>query len=387
MTSTPPIRLATRGSELARIQAGSVQDALERRRRDAELVTVETTGDRVRDELIHRLGKTGAFVRALDEQVLDGDADAAVHSMKDVPTESPDDLVVAAVPERAQAGDVLVTPDGRTLRDLPREATVGTSSLRRGAQLQAERPDLEIEPLRGNVDTRVEKLLAPSLQAERDRRGEAAREDADDSGAVQAPEATPAAEAAIAEWREGLDDVERRALDREVETEYDAIVLAAAGLERVGLLEDLAVQHLPQNDFVPAPGQGALAITAAADSEIVDLLRTILDHRPTRIATTVERTVLAELGGGCVAPLGVHASLQGRHVHVRVAAFSRDGSESVELTRDLPAETYASAARSFAREVADAGAAELIEAAKREEGEPGVETAEDGAASATGDET
>ncbi|WP_248515181.1 hydroxymethylbilane synthase [Salinarchaeum laminariae] len=387
MTSTPPIRLATRGSELARIQAGSVQDALERRRRDAELVTIETTGDRVRDELIHRLGRTGAFVRALDEAVLDGEVDAAVHSMKDVPTESPDDLVVAAVPERAQSGDVLVTPDGRTLQDLPGGATVGTSSLRRGAQLQARRSDLEIEPLRGNVDTRVAKLLAPTLQAERQRRADAAREDADDSGAVQAPDATPAAEAAIEEWREGLTDIERRALDLDVETEYDAIVLAAAGLERIGLLEGVDAQQLPQNEFVPAPGQGALAITAAADSETVDLMRTILDHRPTRIATTVERIVLAELGGGCVAPLGVNASLQGRHVRVVAAAYSRDGSETVEMSRDLPAERYASAARSFATEIADAGAAELIEAAKRETGEADAEAAEDGAASATGDET
>ncbi|AGN00683.1 porphobilinogen deaminase [Salinarchaeum sp. Harcht-Bsk1] len=373
MTSTPPIRLATRGSDLARTQAGSVQDALERRRRDAELVTVETTGDRLRDELIHRLGKTGAFVRALDEEVLDGSVDAAVHSMKDMPTEQPDDLVVAAVPERASANDVLVTPDGRTLEDLPEGATVGTSSLRRGAQLQAERSDLEIEPLRGNVDTRVEKLLAPSLQAERERRKEAAQ--AEDAGETE--------RAAFEDWLANRSALEDRALDRPIETEYDAIVLAAAGLERVGLLDELQVQHLPRNTFVPAPGQGALAITAAAGSDVVDLLRTSLDHRPTRIATTAERIVLAELGGGCVAPLGVHATLQGAHVRVTVAAYSRDGSESVEMNRDLPAESYASAARSFAREVADAGAAELIEEAKRD---ASVEAAEDAAASATGEE-
>ena len=373
MTATPPIRLATRGSDLARTQAGSVQDALERRRRDAELVTVETTGDRLRDELIHRLGKTGAFVRALDEEVLDGSVDAAVHSMKDVPTESPDDLVVAAVPERAPANDVLVTPDGRTLDDLPNGATVGTSSLRRGAQLQAERSDLEIEPLRGNVDTRIEKLLAPSLQAERERRKEAA----------QAEDAGDSERDAFETWLANRSALEERALDRPIETEYDAIVLAAAGLERVGLLDELEVQHLPRNTFVPAPGQGALAITAAADSDVVDLLRTSLDHRPTRIATTAERIVLAELGGGCVAPLGIHATLQGRHVRVTVKAYSRDGSESVEMNRDLPVESYASAARSFAREVAEAGASELIEAAKRD---AGVEAAEDDAASATGEE-
>jgi hydroxymethylbilane synthase len=373
MTQTPPIRLATRGSDLARVQAGSVQDALEARRRDAELVTVETTGDRIRDELIHRLGKTGAFVRSLDEAVLDGDVDAAVHSMKDVPTESPEGLVVAAVPERAADGDVLVTPDGRTLEDLPRGATVGTSSLRRGAQLQAQRPDLEVEPLRGNVDTRIAKLLAPSLQAERERLQAAAEsEDADGDDTAR-----------YEEWLANRSAIEDRALDREIETEYDAIVLAAAGLERVGLLEELDYQQLPRDSFVPAPGQGALAVTARAGSEVADLLRTALDHRPSRIAVTAERIVLEELGGGCVAPLGVHATLQGSNVRVRVAAFSRDGSESVETTRDLPAEDYADAARDFARNVAADGAAELIESAKRD---AGVEAAEDDAASATGGE-
>ena len=153
---TETIRLATRGSELALRQTQRVARALESRRREVELVEVETTGDSVRDELIHRLGRTGAFVRSLDEKVLDGELDAAVHSMKDMPTDQPPELVVAGVPERAAAADVLVTPDGRSLDELPEGATVGTSSLRRGAQLLAARPDLRIEPLRGNVDTRVE---------------------------------------------------------------------------------------------------------------------------------------------------------------------------------------------------------------------------------------
>jgi hydroxymethylbilane synthase len=149
------LRLATRGSDLALRQAATVREALSDRRHEVELVEVETTGDQVQDELIHRLGKTGAFVRSLDQRVLDGELDAAVHSMKDMPTEQPDELVVAGVPERAAAGDVLVTPDGSDLADLPEGATVGTSSLRRQAQLLATRPDLDVEPLRGNVDTRV----------------------------------------------------------------------------------------------------------------------------------------------------------------------------------------------------------------------------------------
>ena len=176
MTTRGTLRLATRGSDLALRQAAAVREALEDRRYDVEIVEVETTGDQIRDELIHRLGKTGAFVRSLDEQVLDGSVDAAVHSMKDVPTEQPDSLVVGAVPQRADPADVLVTADGATLSELPEGATVGTSSLRRKAELLAERPDLDVQPLRGNVDTRVEKLLAPSLQAEHEERSEEEKE-------------------------------------------------------------------------------------------------------------------------------------------------------------------------------------------------------------------
>ncbi|MFQ3284692.1 hydroxymethylbilane synthase, partial [Natronomonas sp.] len=228
---TETIRLATRGSDLALRQARRVADTLESRRRDVKLVEVETTGDAVRDELIHRLGKTGAFVRSLDEKVLDGGVDAAVHSMKDMPTEFPPELVVAGVPERAAPEDVLVTPEGVELSSLSNGATVGTSSLRRKAQLLAERPDLDVQPLRGNVDTRVEKLLAPGVQVEWNRRLEAdERDEEDDNGPSydRPPEA----------WREALSDIERRAIERTVETEFDAIVLAEAGLDRIGLLEE-----------------------------------------------------------------------------------------------------------------------------------------------------
>jgi len=146
---TDTLRLATRGSDLALRQAGTVRDALSSRRRDVELRRVETRGDQIPDEMIHRLGKTGAFVRALDEEVLGGDADLAVHSLKDVPTEGMDDMVIAGVPERAPSGDVLVHPDGLGIEDLPSGSVVGTGSLRRTAQIKAARPDLVVEPLRG----------------------------------------------------------------------------------------------------------------------------------------------------------------------------------------------------------------------------------------------
>lgn len=351
------LRLATRGSDLALRQATTVKEALEDRRRSVELVEVETTGDQIQDELIHRLGKTGAFVRSLDQQVIDGDVDGAIHSMKDVPTEQPAALVVAGVPSRAPASDVLVTPDGGALADLPSGATVGTSSLRRGAQLQATRPDLDIQPLRGNVDTRVEKLLAPHRQREHERRLDAADDDVDTDETF---------DESVEEWFDGLREIERRAMERDVDIEYDAIVLARAGLERTGLVHNVDTHELPTDEFVPAPGQGALAITAA-DDEVAEVINDVLDDPPTRVATTVERTILDELGGGCVAPIGVNAVVQGDVVHTAVRVLSRDGTEEVAATRDLPAEHHPSAAREFGADLAAEGAADLIEQARREE--------------------
>ncbi|MFC6730512.1 hydroxymethylbilane synthase, partial [Natronoarchaeum mannanilyticum] len=344
MSTRGPIRLATRSSDLALRQAATVKAALEDRRYDVELVEVETTGDQIQDELIHRLGKTGAFVRSLDEKVIEGEVDAAVHSMKDMPTEQPDELIVAGVPERAAPGDALVTPDGATLDELPDGATVGTSSLRRQAQLLDSDADLTVEPLRGNVDTRIEKLLAPGLQAEHEARTDAEKEKKEN---VDNDDYEHPYERDVETWFSELDEIERRALEREPDVEYDAIVLAEAGLDRSGLAHRVDYRQLPTERFVPAPGQGALAVTTL-DDEAGEAITTILDNPRTRIETTAERTILAELGGGCVAPIGVHAVLQGEYVHVDVQVFSRDGSESVAASRDLPAEDHVSAARSFA---------------------------------------
>ncbi|WP_049928604.1 hydroxymethylbilane synthase [Halopiger goleimassiliensis] len=393
MRTRGTLRLATRGSALARRQAGLVEEALEDRRYEVELVTVETTGDQVRDELIHRLGKTGAFVRELDERVLEGDLDGAIHSMKDMPTEQPRELVTAAVPERGAPGDVLVTPDGASLEDLPQGATVGTSSLRRRAQLLAERPDLEVEPLRGNVDTRLEKLLAPSLQAEHERRLEAEESEDDETEESEDDETEeseddeteesegdgdddPAYDRTVDEWFDDRSELEKQALGREVETEYDAIVLAEAGLERSGLAHYVRYQRLPTETFTPAPGQGALAVTAT-DGETARKMQSAIDHPRSRVETTVERTILAELGGGCIAPVGIYAIVQGEYVHTTVQVFDRDGQESVTGTRDLPIERHASAAREFAQDLADRGAAELIERAEDEAGSADSAVAEE----------
>jgi hydroxymethylbilane synthase len=362
------LRLGTRGSNLALRQASTVVEALEQRRLSAELVEVETTGDQLRDELIHQLGTTGAFVRSLDEKVIDGELDGAIHSMKDMPTDQPDDLVVAGIPERAAPGDMLVTPDGTTLSDLPKGATVGTSSLRRGAQLLAERPDLTIEPLRGNVDTRVEKLLAPSRQREHEARVDAEEkaEEADDADDADDGDDEPEYERTVEEWFNDLAEIERRALERDVDTEYDAICLAEAGLERSGLLHHLDYQRLDPTKFVPAPGQGALAVTAL-DGELAESLHDVLDHPLTRVETTVERTILSELGGGCVAPVGIYSRLQGEVVTTTVRVLAQDGSEEVTATRDIPVERHAEAAATFAEDLAAQGARTLIDSAKREQ--------------------
>jgi len=352
MTTDADIRLATRGSDLAVRQATAVKSQLDSRRREVTLTEVDTTGDQLTEELIHRLGKTGAFVRSLDEKVLSGELDAAVHSMKDMPTEMPADLVVAGVPERAPSGDVLVTPDGTDLDGLSPEAVVGTSSLRRTAQLLAARPDLEIVPLRGNVDTRLEKLLAPSLQAEHDRRIEA-KEKGNKSEYDQTPE----------EWFDTLSELERSAMERRVETEMDAIVLAEAGIRRSGLYDDVETTQLPKSSFVPSPGQGAIAITAS-DSGTAETIQEAVDHPRSRIETTVERTVLAEVAGGCIAPIGVSAILQGEYVQTRAQILSHDGSEVIEATRDLPVVNHASAAADFAADLRERGAADLIEEAR-----------------------
>ncbi|PSP20306.1 hydroxymethylbilane synthase [Halobacteriales archaeon QH_10_67_13] len=376
-------RLATRGSALARRQAELVRDRLAGRRRSVELIEVETTGD-LSDELISELGTTGAFVRDLDRRVLAGDADAAVHSMKDMPTDQAEGLVVAGILERAPAADVLVTSEGTSLEELPAGATVGTASLRRRAQLLARRPDIEVLGLRGNVDTRVEKLLGPGLAREYDRRLAADRaeeadtdeeetdtedvetaadgDDGDDGEFERSPEA----------WVESLSPIERRALKRARSeddtdrTEYDAVCLAEAGLARSDLLKKLACERLDPTAFVPAPAQGAIAVTAP-DGETAELIHDAIDHPPTRVAVTVERTILSEIGGGCVAPVGIHARLRGAVVSTTVRVLSRDGTEQIRASRDLPVEDHARAATSFGAELVDRGAAELVAAARREE--------------------
>lgn len=213
---------------------------------------IVTKGDVILDVTLSKVGGKGLFVKEIEQSLLDRKTDLAVHSMKDVPSELQPGLVIGAVPKRVDPRDVLISRDGKTLDELPTGALIGTSSLRRAAQLLAYRPDLRIESVRGNIDTRLRKLY---------------------------------------------------------EEKFDAIVLAAAGLERVNW-EGTVTQYLPVEISLPAVGQGALAVECRADDEALLSLLARLDDKPTRLAVTAERAFLKRLQGGCQVPLGAYAVLE-----------------------------------------------------------------------------
>jgi len=281
------LKIGTRGSKLARRQWAEVGELLADEGIEAEEVIITTSGDAFLDRAIHEVSY-GAFVRELDAQVLGGEIDAAVHSMKDIPPELPEGMVIAAVPPRASPFDLLITRDGRALDELPSGAAVGTASVRRRAQLLWHRPDLVIKNLRGNVETRLEKL----------ERGE-----------------------------------------------YDAIILAEAGVRRLGLT--VQGQRLP---FTPSPNQGAIAVTARADSPVLPLLRG-LDHRPSRIEVEAERRIMEMVGGGCAVPLGVLARYDGSGIEVEAEVLTTDGRQRKALSRRASPEELDRTAEEIAKEL------------------------------------
>jgi hydroxymethylbilane synthase len=243
------VRIGSRGSALARWQAEHVKARLEAAGTQAEIVFITTTGDRLLDRRLELVGGKGAFLKEIEEALLAGQVDLAVHSLKDVPTKLPEGLRLAACLERADPRDALVSADGLGFGELPSGARVGTTSLRRQAVVRSLRPDLEVLDLRGNVDTRLLRL------------------------------------------REGR---------------FDAILLAMAGLDRLGRGAEVT-QALDPEVFVPAPGQGAIVIECRDRDEDAAAAVRPLNHDPTQAAVDAERTFLASLGGGCNVPLGAHA--------------------------------------------------------------------------------
>jgi hydroxymethylbilane synthase len=301
------LRLGTRRSALATTQSTWVADRLRALGHEVELVEVSTEGDRDRTTPLAQLGGTGVFVSALRAALTEGRVDLAVHSLKDLPTTPDDATTVAAVPAREDPRDALVARDGLTLGELPAGATVGTGSPRRRAQLEALGLGLVVTALRGNVDTRVR---------------------------------------AVTEGR------------------LDAVVLAAAGLRRLGRLDEVT-ELLDPIQMLPAPGQGALAVEcrSADPSDLHDLLG-VLDDASTRLAVIAERTLLATLEAGCSAPVGAYGEpAEGEHVpelYLRAAVVALDGSASVRLSASGPLAEAARIGRDLAAVLLDEGAADLM---------------------------
>ena len=302
------MRIGTRGSALALAQARTVADRL-----GAELVVIESEGDRSAAPLAD-LGGAGVFATALREALRAGEVDAVVHSYKDLPTAPAEGLVVAAVPRRADARDALCARDGLTLETLPEGARVGTGSPRRRAQLLARRPDLLVEEIRGNVDTRLGRVAS-----------------------------TGSATVASTGSATGL----------------DAVVLAAAGLERLGRL-DAATELLGLDGWPTAPAQGALAVEVRAGDE---KRVAKLEHKPSRLAAEAERGVLARLEAGCAAPVGAHALLDDGLLFLSARVYSLDGDRHLTSSHALYPEDARDPAAELAARVADellaAGAAGL----------------------------
>ncbi|MFC4562680.1 hydroxymethylbilane synthase [Nocardiopsis mangrovi] len=318
MTTDAPARLGTRRSTMATTQSRMVADLITARTGvPIELELITSFGDVTKAHLT-QLGGTGVFVTALRDELTAGTVDFAVHSLKDLPTAPADGLVLAAIPERDDPRDALCARDGLKFADLPAGATVGTGSPRRVAQLAALRPDLSFVPIRGNAETRLGKVTSGEL---------------------------------------------------------DAVVLAYAGLVRVGRIDDVTDVFEPEQ-VLPAPGQGALAVECRGERAAADLgYLSEVDHAATRVAVTAERTVLAELEAGCAAPVGAHAqpTADGR-LMLRAAVVATDGTAAVRRARavaidpDGPGATAAAEelGRELAREMIAAGAGRIVAAAAAE---------------------
>ena len=300
------LTIATRGSKLALWQAEHVSARLRDNHPglEVELLILKTQGDKILDVPLAKVGGKGLFVKEIEEALLDGRADLAVHSMKDVPADQPDGLIMGSTPRREDPADMMLSREFAALADLPPGAVVGTSSLRRRAQLKALRPDLNIENLRGNLDTRVGKLLAG---------------------------------------------------------EFAAIVVAAAGLARLGLGAP-HMARLGPPDFLPAVGQGALGLQCrASDRQVQDLI-SCLDDPDTRQAVSGERAFLARLEGGCQVPIAAFAQVDGAGIHLSGLVADPDGALVIRREVKGPRSMAAQLGHDLAGQVLVGGGAAILSA-------------------------
>ena len=304
LVKKPRLVIATRGSALALWQANWVKSRLtEAHSLEAEIRVIKTTGDKQPELLLTRSGTKGLFIKEIEEALLAGEAHLAVHSLKDLPNDQPEGLKPAAYLEREDPRDVLIAPEGKRFADLAPGSRVGTSSLRRQVQLRRLRPELEFEDIRGNLDTRIRKL----------ERGD-----------------------------------------------YDAVVVAAAGVHRLGLKERIT-EYFPPEAVCPAVGQGVVAVEIrSADDETAKLVRA-LDHGPTRTTTEAERIFLRRLGGGCRIPIAAHGTLtKNGTLHLRGIVADPEGKRLLRAEIEGEPDTPEQAGISLAEKLLAQGAEELI---------------------------
>jgi hydroxymethylbilane synthase len=309
MDTTKTLRFGTRGSDLALRQTQHVMALLQAAQPalQVEYEIIKTRGDHVLDTPLPLVGGKGVFTAELEAALHEKRIDCAVHSLKDLPTETPPGLRIGAVPARANPADVLISRQGYTLETLPQSATIGTSSTRRAAQLLHQRPDLTMLDIRGNVDTRIRKALA-------------------------------------------------------ADGDYDAIVLAYAGLERLGYI-GVMTQILDFDTMLPAPGQGAIAVQTRDDPALLQTL-TPIHHLQTALAVTAERAFLAGLGGGCSVPVAAYAHWLDTRLRLRGRVSSPDGRQQIDVSAaaDVQAIQAAEAlGRALAQDALEQGAKALME--------------------------
>jgi hydroxymethylbilane synthase len=300
----PVIKIGTRGSALALWQANWVKSALLEHHPSipVEIETIKTTGDKILDVPLARVGGKGLFVKEIEESLTGGRIDLAVHSMKDMPAEIPEGLCIGAVPKREIPNDVLISKDKCPLSGLPVGARIGTSSLRRASQLLYLRSDFEIVPLRGNLDTRIRKLETEKL---------------------------------------------------------DAVVLAAAGVRRLNL-EEKITEYINPDTLIPAVGQGALCIEIRENDPDIQAVVSVLDHAETRSVITCERAFLARLEGGCQVPMAAYGTVNHETLHVLGMVAELDGSIVYKETRSGPVSTPEAIGTGLAERLLDMGAGEIL---------------------------
>ncbi|WP_456473694.1 hydroxymethylbilane synthase [Candidatus Pyrohabitans sp.] len=298
------LRIGTRGSKLALWQSEYIASLLREHfpGLEFEMEIIKTTGDKLRDAPLAKIGGKGLFVKEIDEAVARGRVHLAVHSMKDVPTELLPELTIAATPEREEVNDALISREGLGIEELPEGAVIGTSSMRRIAEVKNFRPDLEVKNLRGNVDTRLRKLKAG---------------------------------------------------------EYDAIIMAKAGLKRLGFEQEIT-QTLPVEHFTPSVGQGAIAVVARRGAEVMDYLNAI-NHEESLVRVTAERALLRALGGGCQVPLGAYTEVEGNTLSMLAVVLSPDGGERVEVKLKDSLSEAENLGKAAAEALLDRGAREILD--------------------------